>query len=366
MARKTKKDKIFNDRPRKVFRKRISPVEITFSVFFIFIVVAMGTWFFAQRDNFNPEDRDVGMAAMIDGAVVDTLYRKPFVPWIDPELVQGGAVPAVYTGIFPSGILAGGWKISSRVQDFSPKTLYEKINGAADQYINFGLVAMHYVSIEKASEDAEIIVEIYDMGSFPNALGIFAAQRDAGKAVDRLDDAYYFPTSAGAIGIVNSFYFKISGNKDAPVIHDKAAELLQQIMTIENEAAAMPETFAVLSQKLNVPFDGIEYVKNDVFQFSFAQDFWFGQPSVESQWRYFIHKAGSSEEAAGLVEKIVENQLFDYSLVEKRDDMVVLKHDFLNYFNIMQEGGWIFGIEGAEELGPLEESSNLLRGVLAQ
>ena len=69
-----------------------------------------------------------------------------------------------------------GWKQSGEVQSFSPKTLYEYINGAADLYLASDfeeLKVAEYVNEKKAS----VIVEAYRHRTPRDAFGIYSQER---------------------------------------------------------------------------------------------------------------------------------------------------------------------------------------------
>ncbi|MBA4391783.1 MAG: hypothetical protein C0399_12730, partial [Syntrophus sp. (in: bacteria)] len=69
-----------------------------------------------------------------------------------------------------------GWKQSGDVQTFSPKTLYEYINGAADLYLASDfeeLTVAEYVNDKKAS----VIVEAYRHRTPRDAFGIYSQER---------------------------------------------------------------------------------------------------------------------------------------------------------------------------------------------
>lgn len=368
MARKPQSEKVFNDRPRKVFRKRIPVAEITFSVVFVGVVIAMGAWFMGKEDDFDPSERDISIDVMQASVVEDNLYRKPFKPWVDPATAASASGPVVQTGAFPASILDGGWTLSSRYQDFTPESLYEKVNGAADQYINFGMEKAYFISIAKEAEDLDIGIEVYDQGTFPNALGVFAAQRDLDQEVMEKGGAYYFPTEIGAIGIANSLYFKIAANQSGPAIQEKAEQLIDSFTEMASEAAEMPQTFMILSEGLDLPFDSIVYEKQDVFQFGFAKEFWFGQLTPDGMARYFLHESENPDGANELFSKLVENQLFDYELVEQTGTQAVLKHQFLedNYFTVVKKGSWVYGIDGAADVQTLKARTTQLEEALSQ
>lgn len=81
--------------------------------------------------------------------------------------------PAAWGFQFPD---IPGWKPSGDVQTFSPKTLYEYINGAADLYLASDfeeLKVAEYVNEKKAS----VVVEAYRHQTPRDAFGIYSQER---------------------------------------------------------------------------------------------------------------------------------------------------------------------------------------------
>jgi hypothetical protein len=69
-----------------------------------------------------------------------------------------------------------GWKQSGEVQTFTPKTLFEYINGAADLYIMYDfqeLKVAEYLNEKKAS----VIVDVYRHKTPTHAFGIYSQER---------------------------------------------------------------------------------------------------------------------------------------------------------------------------------------------
>lgn len=69
-----------------------------------------------------------------------------------------------------------GWKKSSDIQIFIPKTLYEYINGAADLYLACDFEELHvaeYTNEQKAS----VTVEVYRHNTSRDAFGIYSQER---------------------------------------------------------------------------------------------------------------------------------------------------------------------------------------------
>jgi len=358
-----KVERIFNNRERKIFRKRIPKSETVFGIGFLVFTGVMGGWFIAQADAYDPADRDISTEAMEDGQVEDKLYRTPLARWVDPSQVThaGGAAP-MDTGAFPSAILEGGWSVGSRAQAFTPDNVYEKINGAADQYIQFGLKNAYFVGLEEPSAGLSLNIELYDQGAFENALGIFAAQRDPSQEVVADGGAYYYPTSIGAVGIAGPYYFKVAGAQEGEPTIAKARQLASVFAKMGSERGAAPKALNVFVDMLSVPFSKISFEKSDVFQFSFAKDFWFAQPE-DGGPRYFVHEAGAEEEAAALFDQLVENNLYDYDAVEQGEGRALLKHKFLDEFLLLeQRGTTVYGMDGLADQEAGEQQLQLLEG----
>jgi len=126
---------------------------------------------------------------------------------------------------------------------FYAADLYQYIDGAAEAFHMYDLVAM--VHREYKAGDAEITVDIYDMGEPINAFGIYSAERSP--------ENHYI--QAGAEGYIDehvlnflqgSFYVKLSAFSDKgsaqPAMRSFAGEIAKRI----GGAAALPailETF---------------------------------------------------------------------------------------------------------------------------
>ena len=299
LARSASTEKLFNPLKRKLLRKRIPSAESCFGAAFLVLLVLVAAWVVRQRDRYDPAERDLSMEALREGSVEDNLYRRPLKPWVEPG-TEGAAAPAPDLGIFPDGLLDGGWKLDGRVESYDPSNVYEKINGAAEQYLAFGFRALHYVTL--ARDDVFLTVEIYDQGSFPNTLGIFAAQRDTGRPVERRGEAFYYPTPAGAVGGIGNFYFKISGDSGGTEVTGKALELVGLFPRLPVSGEAAPAGYSILADGLGLTLARIAYEKSDVFRYDFLSDFWFGAAGDGSAARYFVHQAADAEEAGRLFE----------------------------------------------------------------
>ncbi|MFV2071828.1 MAG: DUF6599 family protein [Thermoanaerobaculales bacterium] len=342
--------RLFNPLKRKVLRRQISVHETWFAVVFLLLLATIAIAIALQKDRFDPSARDISFAQLATDSVEDTLYHPPLKRWVAPG-TGAAAQSSIDLGIFPSEVLAGGWRPDGRVETYDPSNLYEKINGAAEQYLSFGFRRLDYLTLVK--DRYFVTIEVYDQGEFGNALGIFSAQRDASRSVvTRPDGVYYYSTSVGAIGGYENYYFKIAGNSTAEEVTSKAAALVEALAGLPVQTSTSPWAFTVLTRRLGVPFDRIAYQKNDVFRYDFARDFWFGSMRGDSEARFFLHQASDEGQAQALFDQLLEEQAFEYEVVEADDRNALLEHRFLHtFFSLHRRGPLVFGVDGADDPG---------------
>ena len=361
------KERVFNNRKRKVFRKRIPAREMAWSLALLLVLGIAGFWFISQKNTFDPSERDISTSVLAASSVEDKLYQTPLQRWLDPAkaAASGGNAAAPDLGLFPPAILDGGWAPSSRLQEFDPDTLFEKIDGAAEQYIQFGLQKLHYVALAKADSGQEMGIELYDMGQFQNALGIFSAQKDGAQKTEKSGPADFYRTEAGAVAIFGRYYLKLAGNANEISLQEKAVQLVGALSVLASGAEDTPKPYLMFSEGLGLTLDAIAYERTDVFQYSFAKDFWFGTPKDAPGTRFYIHEAASEVESDTLFNQLLENHRYDYAVIEEGEQDVVLKHNFLNTFlTLSRRGPFVFGVDNAADRETANRDQSALLGVI--
>jgi hypothetical protein len=83
-----------------------------------------------------------------------------------------------------------------------------------------------------------------------------------------------------------------------------------------------------------------------VFQYDFAQRFWFGNAGIGGNARLFVHIADSATEADDLIAALVEEHGYEYDQLESEGTFTLFRHRYLgSYFAVAQRGNYIYGIE---------------------
>ena len=174
-----RKDQLFNPLARKVLRKRIGWGEAAFGAVFVVFLAGAGLWIAAQKNRFDPRERDISYQALVDSSVKSGLYEAPLKRWHESDSESGGgAAAAEELGVLPRDVLNDGWRLDRPVETYDSSNLYEKIDGGAEQYLHFGFQRLHYATLSHG-QDA-LTIELYESRQLPERPGHLLGPEGAG------------------------------------------------------------------------------------------------------------------------------------------------------------------------------------------
>jgi hypothetical protein len=327
------------------------PGSENLSVALIFLVlIALGAWVSTTRDDFDPTERDLAIEMLGDNSRQIDIYKRPLKPWAEPGQQLAGATFDL--GPFPPRTLDAEWRPVGRVKRFQADNLYEKINGEAEKFIKQGFVELAFLRLRAASDASEIAIELFDQGKLSGSLGVFS-EHAAGRVIDERDGVSFVTTNAGAIGRTGRYFFRIAGDRHSVAITDKAASLVTAFAQLDPDpsSATTHDTsvapgFALLSQGLGIAEADIQFQESNVFQYDFAQRFWFGNAGIGGDARLFVHTADSAADAKDLIAALVAEHSYEYDQLESGGSYRLFRHRYLgSYFAVARNGNYIYGVE---------------------
>jgi hypothetical protein len=278
----------------------------------------------------------------------DRLYKPPLKTWSENK--GGVAGQAESLGPFPASIVEGGWRIGSRLKQFSPETLFEKINGEAEKFLQQGFTSLYYIILQSGTGEEEMAIELYDQGDSRGSMAVFSEYTAGGKEIKSRGPVSYVMTPAGVIGRKGRFFFRIAGNRESEGVRLKAAQLMEALAGLSEKETESSPGLRYLGRGMNIDPDLISFQGINVFQFDFVRDFWFGRVDPDNPTRLFLHQAGTPEEAVTLFEQIVAEQRYDYDIKEQSHGFAMMQHSFLKtYFAVRHKGPFVYGIEKAPD-----------------
>jgi hypothetical protein len=255
-------------------------------------------------------------------------------------------------GPFPAATLDAEWQPVGRVKRFQPDNLFEKINGEAEKFIKQGFVELAFLRLRSANDASEIAIELFDQGDLSGSLAVFS-EHAAGRAVENRDGVSVVATEAGAIGRQGRYFFRIAGDRQGSAITDKAARLVAAFAQLDPDPATatapaktVPAGFALLRQRLGIAEVDIQFQESNVFQYDFAQRFWFADAGTGNDARLFVHIADSASDAQDLVAALIEEHGYEYDRLESDAPYILFRHRFLgSYFAVARHAQTVYGVE---------------------
>lgn len=324
----------------------------------------MISWLVLQRNNFDPESRDLPDKYLNTGIITSEIYHAPLQRWSETQNQQ--LAPAPDTGLLTRDILNDSWQISSSLREFNADNLFEKINGEADKFLKQGFQKMQFIRIADSQGANEIGIELYDQGDLKGSLGVFAEYVSPEARVKSHESVVYIVNTAGAVGRKGRFFARLIGNSESPVISSKAENVMKLLVSLPQAESDIPFEYHILAEMLKINPAFISYQSNNVFQFDFARDFWFGAPDPGTSGRVFIHRLAEDKQEPVLFSRLVQEQQYDYKTVRSTPNFAVMQHLYLNtWFVIRQEGSVIFGVEKMKSVDIAQQYIQRTSAILA-
>jgi hypothetical protein len=97
--------------------------------------------------------------------------QKTQAPVLSPEAQK-------LMALLPDNNAVPGWTRGAEVRGFGPDTLYEFIDGAADNFLIYGFEQVVTAEYNNAQKPSQAVMEIYQMKDPRNAFGIYASERN--------------------------------------------------------------------------------------------------------------------------------------------------------------------------------------------
>lgn len=178
----------------------------------------------------------------------------------EPPAVEGGST-------LPVPAAVGEWTLSG-METLPADQMYERINGRASYYLQYGATALHYGEWAASGETWDMY--LYEFSSAAGALGAFEGERPStGREIDGAKGV----ALPGQVAMVaGTFYLQLSAYKAGA--DTAAAEKLAAALSLSLGGSSEPVeeedqglTPAVLAGETSVP-DSNNYMPQDAFGFS--------------------------------------------------------------------------------------------------
>ncbi len=263
---------------------------------------------------------------------------------------------------FPSG-----WKPMENVTHFSADTLYEKIDGRAEEYLDYKLESLTCVSLVNAKDNKQFIdIYLYDMGKPVQAFGVFSVERTEdlpaitlGREGYRAEASYFFWKGRYYVQVMSS-----TKGADIAEVGLTVARTLEKRLKDNGEALW---GFKALPEKDRIP-GSVQYFAKDAMSLDFMKETYIAlYKKGDAKVTAFLSKQ-SSQDAAGKILASYEAHIKKYGkLLDKRDTdgYMLLTADMGGAFDVVfRKGNLIGGVSMVEDRSVAEKATlDMLTGL---
>ncbi|MFC2156651.1 DUF6599 family protein [Acidobacteriota bacterium] len=254
----------------------------------------------------------------------------------------------------PSQVLpkVKAWALSEDIETYKPESLFEYINGAAEIYLAYEFKELLVAQFKMDGSEANISVEIYDMGTTENAFGIYGAER--------YPENNFIPTGIqGYIEdealnfLADRYYVKLlcfdCGDKAAGVLNEFSRDIVRKVGGVK----VFPELLS-LFPKEGLIANSEKFSLRNFMGYSFFSNGFIANYSLdEMEFDCFAIRTSSGQEAEEILKKFLERKK-EQPVSKETFGFVVTDKYYHNIF-LAQMDNFILGVmkikDGQEDIG---------------
>jgi hypothetical protein len=258
------------------------------------------------------------------------------------SLPSWAAPPDRESSLFPE---VRGWKQSGGIQTFSPRKLYEYMDGAADLYLTYEFQELQVAEYRKEKK-ASVTVEIYRHKTPRDAFGIYSQERFS-KANFLRVGAQGYSEENFLIFVSGKYYVKINsfhtGSDDEEILlafGKKVAEKLGGKSSLPPLLASFPEEG---KKKNSEKFIAKNFLGYSFFHSAFTADY----ELSGRRFKLYVMEGASPEECR----KMIQNYLQQTGTPRKTvaEGRYTLLDPYHGEMDFSWKGKYIFGVLNLDE-----------------
>ncbi len=333
---------------------------------------------------------------------------------IEAEITAVPEPQKAIAAMLPLDNLPAGWtpgKSGNKyIETFNADNLYEKIDGRAESFLQYGVKGMAYTFYHPTADPSnELQVYVFEMADALKALGKYGSEKpDEAKLMPIGDEGY---SAAGStLFYAGKYYTQIVSTQDDPKFAAFALDLARRVAAKQKpgaNAAAAPAADCVSTPSRRagrqdgrargeredgrarkcrptaeitpatyfafLPSAGKQgdnkYVAQDVFGYSFLSDvFMADYKEGEVTWQGFLRPYRDDKEAKEVLEKYIASVKQDgadvKTLTTEGADQMIISASIGLFDVIFRKGNTLAGANGATSLKPAEAFARVLAKAL--
>jgi hypothetical protein len=234
----------------------------------------------------------------------------------------------------------GRWKQSGEIQTFSPKDLFEYINGAADLYLSYDFQELKVAEYQNEKK-ASVVIEVYRHKTPTHAFGIYSQER--------LSDANFLDIGAQGYSetdvlnfVAGNDYVKINSFKTGPEDQEVLLTFAKKVVENLGEKGSLPSILSSFPEegkrKNSEKFVSIKFLGYSFLYSAFTADY----DLSGKKFKLFVIEGADQKECRDMIEKYLQQTgKPDKDIAEGRHAILDPHHGVVDVY---WKGKYIWGI----------------------
>lgn len=355
----------------RISRRKITRTEtaVSWLVLVLLAAIAAGIWAKGRVYDpglFRPELTSLTRERPAQGVPADASGQLATSSAGGAAPVAASAQPAPLSDPLED-LAPAGWKSMEKVTHFTPDTLYEKIDGRAEEYLDYKASGLDCVSVVNVRDNKQFIdIYLYDMGKAVQAFGIFSVERTEdlpalalGREGYRSEASYFFWKGRYYVQVLAS-----TKGSDIAEVGLTVARVLEKRLKDNGEAIW---GFKALPEKDRVP-GSVQYFAKDAMSLDFMKETYIAlYKKGDAKVTAFVSKQPSRDAAAKTLASYEAHMNKYGKLLDARDveGSRLLTADMGGAFDVVfSKGSLIGGVTMVEERAMAERAAlDMLAGL---
>lgn len=251
---------------------------------------------------------------------------------------------------------------------FDPDTLYQKINGRADLYLNAGFVSLHAQRFAaRKSDDQWVEMLVYDMGTPDNAFSVFSMQRREDSRTDELMPNAYRTDNALFLAH-GQFYLEILGSTSSDHLQTIMGEVARLFVNDHRDTANANRPGTDLLPEDGFDPSSLRLIATNAFGYEFMDRIYTAEYQIGSDVLTAFVSDRQTDDGAVELATVYRQALLTFGAVEvdepiTTNNAVVMKF-FDTYEIVFTSGRYLSGVHEADSLEAAIELAKRISGHL--
>ncbi len=200
-----------------------------------------------------------------------------------------------------------GWSFSEHPRAFSPGTLFEYIDGAAENYLSYGFLELLVGDFKKDESAAQLTVEIYNMGDETRAFGIYSSERyPESRFLDIGSQGYLEEGTLNFIAGV--YYVKLLCFDCGESAEEILTSVAEQVEMKAGDKGRLPPLLLLFPRE-GLVANSEKFILQNVLGFGFLHHGYLADYRAQGQeFELFIIQGSGPQEAQDMLVQYLDNQ----------------------------------------------------------